>query len=51
MQLIPLTRASLLVRIQDPHDAEAWRQFFDLYASVIYGFAHGAAYKMPTPPI
>ena len=37
MQAIPLTRASLLVRIQDPNDADAWRVFFDLYAPVIYG--------------
>jgi RNA polymerase sigma factor (sigma-70 family) len=39
MQVLPLTRASLLVRIQDPSDAEAWRQFFELYAPVVYGFA------------
>src|SRR3974390_2954652 len=39
MQALPLTRASLLVRIQDSQDAEAWRQFFDLYAPVVYGFA------------
>jgi RNA polymerase sigma-70 factor (ECF subfamily) len=39
MQVLPATRASLLVRIQDPRDAEAWRQFFDLYAPVVYGFA------------
>ncbi|MCE9530096.1 MAG: RNA polymerase sigma factor [Planctomycetes bacterium] len=39
MQVLPLTRASLLVRIQDSQDAEAWRQFFDLYAPVVYGFA------------
>jgi RNA polymerase sigma factor (sigma-70 family) len=39
MQVQPLTRASLLIRIQDPHDAEAWRQFFDLYAPVVYAFA------------
>ena len=39
MQVLPLTRASLLVRIQDPRDAEAWRQFFDLYGPVIFGFA------------
>ena len=39
MQALPLTRASLLIRIQDPADAEAWRQFFELYAPVIYGFA------------
>ncbi len=39
MATLPLTRASLLVRIRDPRDAEAWRQFFDLYAPVVYGFA------------
>ena len=39
MATLPLTRASLLVRIQDQRDAEAWRQFFDLYAPVVYGFA------------
>jgi RNA polymerase sigma factor (sigma-70 family) len=39
MQALPLTRASLLVRIQDSADAEAWRQFFELYAPVVYGFA------------
>src|SRR5436305_7131169 len=35
----PATRASLLIRIRDPHDTEAWRQFVQLYASVVYGFA------------
>jgi RNA polymerase sigma-70 factor (ECF subfamily) len=35
----PLTRASLLVRIRDGHDQEAWRQFVELYAPVVYGFA------------
>src|ERR671936_1315111 len=35
----PTTRASLLVRIRDPHDTEAWRQFVQLYASVVYGYA------------
>jgi RNA polymerase sigma-70 factor (ECF subfamily) len=34
----PATRASLLVRIRDPHDTEAWRQFVQLYASVVYGY-------------
>jgi RNA polymerase sigma factor (sigma-70 family) len=33
------TRASLLIRIRDPQDKEAWRQFVALYAPVIYGFA------------
>jgi RNA polymerase sigma-70 factor (ECF subfamily) len=35
----PATRASLLIRIRDPNDTDAWRQFVQLYASVIYGFA------------
>src|SRR5262249_36696286 len=35
----PLTRASLLVRIRDGHDQEAWRQFVQVYAPVVYGFA------------
>src|SRR5262252_8431765 len=35
----PLTRASLLVRIRNSHDQDAWRQFVGLYAPVIYGFA------------
>jgi RNA polymerase sigma-70 factor (ECF subfamily) len=35
----PPTRASLLVRIRDGHDQEAWRQFVQVYAPVVYGFA------------
>jgi RNA polymerase sigma-70 factor (ECF subfamily) len=35
----PLTRASLLIRIRDGHDQEAWRQFVQLYAPVVYAFA------------
>ncbi|HJT78063.1 MAG TPA: sigma-70 family RNA polymerase sigma factor [Gemmataceae bacterium] len=35
---IPPTRASLLVRLRDPRDAAAWRQFVDLYAPVVYGY-------------
>lgn len=35
----PLTRASLLVRIRDTRDQEAWQQFVRLYAPVVYGFA------------
>lgn len=36
---IPLTRASLLVRLRDPRDAEAWAEFVDLYVPLIYGYA------------
>src|SRR5262245_33840339 len=39
MEQLPATRASLLVRLRDPHDGEAWRQFVQVYASVVYGFA------------
>src|SRR5260221_14604862 len=35
----PVTRPSLLVRIRDTDDKEAWRLFVDLYAPMIYGFA------------
>ena len=38
-----LTRASLLARLGDPEDRAAWRQFVELYGSLVYGFArqHG----------
>src|SRR4051794_26504709 len=39
MQESPATRASLLVRLRDGSDADAWREFVHLYAPVIYGFA------------
>lgn len=32
------TRPSLLVRLRDPQDREAWRAFLDLYAPLVYGF-------------
>src|SRR5712664_284376 len=34
----PATRASLLVRLRDPHDGVAWGQFVDLYAPLVYGY-------------
>ena len=36
MEQSPATRASLLVRLRDPHDKEAWGQFVQLYAPVVY---------------
>ncbi len=39
MEESPATRASLLVRIRDGQDKEAWRQFVQVYAPVVYGFA------------
>jgi RNA polymerase sigma-70 factor (ECF subfamily) len=38
---IPETRESLLVRLKDPHDREAWDQFSVLYRPVIYRIARG----------
>src|SRR5438477_8561824 len=34
----PLTRPSLLVRIRDAHDREAWGQFVQVYVPLIYRF-------------
>src|SRR5439155_9907494 len=39
MGVMPTTRASLLVRLRDPSDGEAWRQFVRLYAPVVYAYA------------
>jgi RNA polymerase sigma factor (sigma-70 family) len=39
MAQIPQTRASLLVRLRDRQDDAAWRQFVDLYAPLVYGYA------------
>src|SRR5437016_1274792 len=36
---IPATRPSLLIRLRDSQDQEAWSQFVDLYAPLIYDFA------------
>lgn len=35
----PLTRVTLLTRIRDDRDAEAWREFVQLYGPVVYRFA------------
>jgi len=39
----PETQASLLVRLRDAQDSEAWRQFVSLYAPLVYRYArrHG----------
>ena len=39
MQESPATRASLLVRLRDGSDADAWQEFVHLYAPIVYGFA------------
>jgi RNA polymerase sigma-70 factor (ECF subfamily) len=35
----PLTRASLLIRLRDGSDVDAWGEFVRLYGPVVYGFA------------
>jgi len=35
----PLTRVTLLNRLRDGKDADAWREFIRLYGPVVYGFA------------
>jgi RNA polymerase sigma-70 factor (ECF subfamily) len=35
-----LTRPSLLARIKDTGDRQAWAEFVDIYAPLIYGYAH-----------
>jgi RNA polymerase sigma-70 factor (ECF subfamily) len=39
MAKLPSTRPSLLVRIRDLQDEEAWREFVEIYGPVVYGFA------------
>jgi RNA polymerase sigma factor (sigma-70 family) len=34
----PVTRASLLIRLRDARDKDAWTQFVQVYAPLIYGF-------------
>src|SRR5690242_227397 len=38
MAEFPPTRASLLLRLRDARDGEAWREFVDLYAPLVYGY-------------
>ena len=38
MENSPQTRPSLLVRLRDARDREAWRQFVEVYAGIVYGF-------------
>jgi RNA polymerase sigma-70 factor (ECF subfamily) len=40
MAEIPPTRASLLVRLRNPRDEIAWSEFIDLYAPLVYNYAH-----------
>ena len=39
---VPETRPSLIARIRDPANGQAWAEFSRIYAPVIYRFARGA---------
>src|SRR5579883_3413748 len=43
MSEFPLTRASLLLRLRDAGNQEAWREFVSLYTPLVYRYAlsHG----------
>lgn len=45
MSDIPDTQYSLLARLSDPSDQEAWQQFADLYQPVIYRIARGRGFQ------
>ena len=34
----PTTQPSLLVRLRDPRDNQAWDQFVEVYAPLVYGY-------------
>ena len=38
MSCVPETRTSLVFRVRNPEDAEAWREFLRLYGPLIYRF-------------
>jgi hypothetical protein len=45
----PPTRASLLARLRDPRDGEAWRQFVDLNAALVFGWLRGRGLQVFEP--
>ncbi len=51
MAEFPSTRASLLVRLREPQDEEAWREFVELYTPLVFGYGASRACRTPTPRI
>lgn len=41
----PSTRLSLLVRLRDVRDADAWEQFVEIYAPLVYGLARRRGFQ------
>ena len=44
---MPTTRATLLQRVRDSRDAEAWEEFFALYAPLLQGYARALGLSAP----
>lgn len=38
MSELPLTRPTLLIRVRDARDSDAWEQFLDIYTPLVSGF-------------
>lgn len=45
MSQIPETRPSLLLRLRDPQDSEAWREFLDIYEPLIRRLARRKGFQ------
>ncbi len=45
MDDMPNTRPSLLVRIRDPQDERAWREFMDIYQPLVYRLARRKGFQ------
>lgn len=45
MDEIPKTRASLLVRLRDPQDERAWREFMEIYEPLVYRLARRRGFQ------
>ncbi|MHC4177446.1 MAG: RNA polymerase sigma factor [Planctomycetota bacterium] len=45
MDEIPDTRPSLLLRIHDPQDERAWREFLDIYEPLVYRLARRKGFQ------
>jgi RNA polymerase sigma-70 factor (ECF subfamily) len=45
MARIPNTRASLIVRIRDPRDEQAWSEFLEIYEPLVYRLARSKGFQ------
>jgi hypothetical protein len=49
--IIPDTRSSLILRLHDPADHDAWETFVSLYEPVVYRLARRMSLQDATPPM